>query len=370
METVRVALGDRAYPIHIGPGVIDTAELYRPHLSRGKVAIVTNPVVGPHYLDRVKAALGRAGAAGTVDVLVEDGEQAKSWASLEKVIDALLAARMGRDGMVVALGGGVIGDLAGFAAAVYQRGIGYLQVPTTLLAQVDSSVGGKTAINHARGKNMVGVFHQPRAVIADTGTLATLPARELRAGLAEVIKHGFALDAELAAWLEANVAKLLAQDAWALAHVIRRSCELKAQVVAADEIEAGHRAVLNFGHTFGHAIEAGAGYGKWLHGEAIAAGMVIAADLSVRAGLLEAAEAARLRALVERAGLPAVPPGWPADRYLDLMAADKKVAGGRMRYVVLTAVGRAVLRDDLQESDVRAAIDAATQERPSAAASR
>jgi len=370
METVRVALGERAYPIHIGPGAIDMDALYRPHLTGGKVAIVTNPVVGPLYLSRVKAALMRAGAVETFDVLAEDGEQAKSWASLEKVIDALIGARMGRDGLIVALGGGVIGDLAGFAAAVYQRGIGYLQIPTTLLAQVDSSVGGKTAVNHARGKNMVGAFHQPRAVIADTDTLASLPVRELRAGLAEVIKHGFALDAELATWLEANIARLLAQDAGALAHVVRRSCELKAQIVAADELEAGHRALLNFGHTFGHAIEAGAGYGKWLHGEAVAAGMVIAANLSVRAGLLQAGDAARLRSVVERAGLPAVPPAWPADRYLELMAADKKVAGGRMRYVVLEAVGRAVLRNDLREVDVRAAIDAATKAPSSAAASR
>jgi len=370
METVRVALGARSYPIHIGPGAIDIAELYRPHLPRGKVAIVTNPVVGPRYLGRVKAALARAGAVEMVDILVEDGEQAKSWASLEKVIDALLGARLGRDGMIVALGGGVIGDLAGFAAAVYQRGIDYLQVPTTLLAQVDSSVGGKTAVNHARGKNMVGAFHQPRTVIADTDTLASLPPRELRAGLAEVIKHGFALDAELAAWLEANVARLLAQDAGALTHAVRRSCELKAQVVATDELEAGRRALLNFGHTFGHAIEAGAGYGKWLHGEAVAAGMVIAGYLSVRAGLLPASDATRLRALVERAGLPAVPPAWPADRYLDLMAGDKKIAGGRMRFVVLAGVGRALIRDDLKERDVSAAIDEAIKSQPSAAASR
>jgi 3-dehydroquinate synthase len=370
METVRVALGERAYPIHIGAGALDMDELYRPHLGRGKVAIVTNPVVAPLYLARAKAALTRAGAGETVEVLVADGEQAKSWDSLEKVIDAFLGARVGRDGLVVALGGGVIGDLAGFAAAVYQRGIGYLQVPTTLLAQVDSSVGGKTAVNHARGKNMVGAFHQPRAVIADTGTLATLPARELRAGIAEVIKHGFALDAALANWLETNVGQLVAQEAGALAHAVRRSCELKAQIVSADEQEAGARALLNFGHTFGHAIETGSGYGEWLHGEAVAAGMVIAAELSRRVGPLSAADASRVRDLVQHAGLPSVPPPWPADRYLELMLADKKVARGRVRYVLLEAVGRARLRDDVHESDVRAAIAAATRIPASAAATR
>jgi len=370
VETVRVELGARAYPIHIGDGTLDVDALYRPHLRGGRVAIVSNAVVAPLYLERVKAALSRAGATGTVNVLVEDGEQAKSLASLERVIDAMLAGRIGRDGLVVALGGGVVGDLAGFAAAVYQRGIGFLQLPTTLLAQVDSSVGGKTAVNHARGKNMIGAFHQPRAVIADTGTLASLPARELRAGVAEVIKHGFALDVELAAWLEAGVERLLENDAQALGHAVRRSCELKAQVVAADEREAGQRALLNFGHTFGHAIEAGAGYGVWLHGEAVAAGMVLAAELSVRAGLLSRADAERLRRVVQRAGLPAAAPPLSADRYLELMAGDKKVAAGRMRYVVLKAIGHAVLREDLDERDVRAAIAAVTSPAPGAAASR
>jgi 3-dehydroquinate synthase len=370
METVRVALGEHAYPIHIGAGVLDLDELYRPHLGRGKVAVVTNTVVAPLYLARVKAALARAGAGEIIEVLVEDGEPAKSWASLEKVIDAFLGAQLGRDGLVVALGGGVIGDLAGFAAAVYQRGIAYLQVPTTLLAQVDSSVGGKTAVNHARGKNMVGAFHQPRAVIADIRTLATLPARELRAGIAEVIKHGFALDAELAAWLEKDVEQLVALQAGALSHAIRRSCELKARIVAADEREADARTLLNFGHTFGHAIETGSGYGTWLHGEAVAAGMVIAAELSVRVGPLTAADASRLRDLVNRTGLPSVPPPWPADRYLELMAADKKVARGRVRYVLLEAVGRARLRDDVPERDVRAAVSAAAQIPADAAATR
>ena len=356
METLRVALGARAYPIHIGAGALDDAELYRAHLAAGRVAVVTNAVVAPLYLQRVKAALARAGAREILEVLVEDGEQAKSWAALERVFDALLGARLGRDGVIVALGGGVVGDLAGFAAAVYQRGIAYLQLPTTLLAQVDSSVGGKTAVNHARGKNMLGAFHQPRAVIADVGTLATLPPRELRAGVAEVIKHGFALDAALVTWLEANMERLLARETAALAHAVRRSCELKAEVVAADEREAGRRALLNFGHTFGHAIESGAGYGAWLHGEAVAVGMVMAAELSVRAGLLAQAEAERLRRLVARAGLPVEGPAIAPERYLELMAGDKKAAAGRTRFVLLESVGRAVLRGDWDEKDVRAAI--------------
>ena len=366
METVRVALGERSYPIHIGAGVLDAAELYRPHLGGGRVAVITNPVVAPYYLARVKAALASAGAEA-FDVMVEDGEQAKSWASLEKVLDALLAARLGRDGVVVALGGGVVGDLAGFAAAVYQRGIPFIQVPTTLLAQVDSSVGGKTAINHARGKNMVGAFHQPAAVIADVATLATLPERELRAGVAEVVKHGFALDAALVGWLEANMEALLAREPGALAQAVRRSCELKAEVVAADEKESGRRAVLNFGHTFGHAIEAGAGYGTWLHGEAVAAGMVMAAELSVRAGLLPAADAARVRALVLRAGLPAKGPALTPERYLELMALDKKAARGRTRFILLERIGHAVLRGDIEERLVREVLAASVSPATAAA---
>jgi 3-dehydroquinate synthase len=367
METVRVALGERSYPIHIGAGALDAAELYRPHLGAARAAVITNPVVAPLYLGRVKAALARAGAQ-CFEVLVEDGEQAKNWSSLERVLDALLAARLGRDGVVVALGGGVIGDLAGFAAAVYQRGIAFIQVPTTLLAQVDSSVGGKTAINHVRGKNMVGAFHQPAAVIADVAALATLPERELRSGVAEVVKHGFALDAALVDWLEANMAALLAREPAALTHAVRRSCELKAAVVAADEREGGRRAILNFGHTFGHAIEAGAGYGAWLHGEAVAAGMVMAAELSVRAGLLAAADAARVRTLVVRAGLADKGPPLSLERYLELMALDKKAAGGRMRFVLLERIGQAALRGDVDERLVREVLAANISPAPAAAA--
>ncbi len=359
MENIRVELGARAYPIYIGEGILDDASLYAGHLVAGRAAIVTNAVVAPLYLDRVRRTLA-AGGAQTIDIVVEDGEQAKDWRTLERVFDALLGARCDRETVIVALGGGVVGDLAGFAAAVYQRGVPFIQVPTTLLAQVDSSVGGKTAINHPRGKNMIGAFHQPLAVISDVATLDTLPDRELRAGLAEVIKHGFALDARFTEWLEANVERLLARDPAALTHAVRRSCELKAQVVAADERESGRRALLNFGHTFGHAIEAGLGYGRWLHGEAVAAGMVMAAELSARSGMICQADVDRVRALLARAGLPAAAPDLTPDRYLELMAVDKKAAKGRTRFVVLEAIGRSTLRADLEERHVREAIAAAS----------
>ncbi|HXJ08584.1 MAG TPA: 3-dehydroquinate synthase [Burkholderiales bacterium] len=364
MESLRVALGARAYPIHIGPGIIGAAELYAPHLGGGGVAVVTNEVVAPLYAEKVKRALDKAGGQVT-QVVVKDGEDSKSWQTLNRVFDALLKARLGRDGLVVALGGGVVGDLAGFAAAVYQRGVPFLQVPTTLLAQVDSSVGGKTAINHALGKNMIGAFHQPLAVISDVSTLDTLPDRELRSGLAEVIKHGFALDASFVEWLERNIDLLLKRDAAALTHAVRKSCELKARVVAADEREAGERALLNFGHTFGHAIETGAGYGAWLHGEAVGAGMVMAAELSALMGDLKKTDVSRLRELLGRAGLPvrlssqgtALAP----ERLIELMAVDKKAAKGRTRFVLLESVGRAALRSDVDERLVRQAIVAAAQ---------
>jgi 3-dehydroquinate synthase len=356
METLSVALGNRAYPIHIGAGLVARAELYRPHLGGGGAAIVTSSVVAPLYLQAVRGALGAA-----AEVIVPDGEQSKSWRGVEQVVDALLAARLGRDGLVVALGGGVIGDLAGFAAAVYQRGVPFVQVPTTLLAQVDSSVGGKTAINHPSGKNMVGAFHQPVAVISDVASLDTLPDRELRSGLAEVIKHGFALDAAFVDWLEANIEKLLRRDREALAYAVRRSCELKARIVAADEREAGERALLNFGHTFGHAIEAGTGYGAWLHGEAVAAGMVMAAELSALMGHLKKTEVGRVRALVQRAGLPVAGPALAPERLIELMALDKKAAKGRLRFVVLESIGRAHLRADVDDAAVRQAIVAAVQ---------
>jgi len=355
MQSLRVALGERAYPIHIGAGILGEAGLYAPHAAGRQVAVVSNAVVAPLYLERVRGALAACDARA-VEIIVEDGERAKRWQTLDAIVGAMLEARCDRRSVVIALGGGVIGDLAGFAAAIYQRGVSFIQVPTTLLAQVDSSVGGKTGINHALGKNMIGAFHQPLAVIADVGVLATLPPRELRAGLAEVIKHGLALDADFFAWLEAHMERLLGGDEQALTHAVRRSCELKAQVVAADEREAGVRAVLNLGHTFGHAIEAGVGYGSWLHGEAVAAGMVMAAELSARVGALDAAAVARVRALVARAGLPVEGPALAAARYLEFMAVDKKASAGRIRFVTLDAIGRAALRDALDPAAVHAAI--------------
>ena len=362
METLSVALlpdsGARAYPIYIGSGVLDAAELYRPHLEGGAVAIVTNAVVAPLYLGKVQRAVK---GARVTEIIIPDGEQAKSWETLNTVFDALLNARCGRDTLLIALGGGVVGDLAGFAAAVYQRGVPFLQVPTTLLAQVDSSVGGKTAINHPLGKNMIGAFHQPRAVLADVATLDTLPERELRSGIAEVIKHGFALDAAFVDWLEDNVEKLLKRERTALAYAVRRSCELKARIVAEDEREAGSRALLNFGHTFGHAIEAGTGYGAWLHGEAVAAGMVMAAELSLLMGHLKKSEVSRVRELLRRAGLPVSGPALAPERMLELMLLDKKAAKGKTRFIVLESIGRAALRADVDSSAVRAAIVAAAQ---------
>ena len=358
MESLRVALGERSYPIHIGSGLLDRGELYRPYLGGGSVAIVTNEVVAPLYLSRLEKAL--AGARVT-HIVVPDGEPAKSWPTLERVFDALLEARCGRDTLLVALGGGVVGDLAGFAAAVYQRGMPFVQVPTTLLAQVDSSVGGKTAINHARGKNMIGAFHQPLAVVSDVATLDTLPERELRAGLAEVIKHGLALDAAFVQWLEAHMDKLLARERESLSYAVKRCCELKARIVAADERESGLRALLNFGHTFGHAIEAATGYGSWLHGEAIAAGMVMAVEMSLRLKLLGRQDVERVRTLIERAGLPVAGPGVAPEELVALMAVDKKAAQGKLRFVVLEAIGRAALRGELDERLVREAIVAAAQ---------
>ncbi|HET7670350.1 MAG TPA: 3-dehydroquinate synthase [Burkholderiales bacterium] len=357
MESLRVELGSRAYPIHIGAGLVGRRELYAPHIA-GAVAIVTNTVVAPLYLGQLKQALRGSLVA---EIVVDDGEQAKGWATLDRVFDALLAARLGRDGVIIALGGGVVGDLAGFAAATFQRGVGFIQVPTTLLAQVDSSVGGKTAINHARGKNMIGAFHQPQAVISDVATLDTLPDRELRAGLAEVIKHGVALDAALVDWLDGNMDKLLARDRGALAYAVRRSCELKAGIVAEDERESGARALLNFGHTFGHAIEAATGFREWLHGEAVAAGMVVATELSVRHRGLSAADARRVRELIARAGLPVAAPGLPRERWQELMAIDKKAAGGQVRFILLEKIGRAALPAPVPEALVHEAIAAAAQ---------
>jgi 3-dehydroquinate synthase len=335
---LEVSLGSRSYPIVIGRGVLDEPGLLEPHLEGGKVAIVTNTTVAPLYLERVAAPL-RAAGREVVEIVLPDGEEYKNWESLNLVFDALLAAKCDRKTTLVALGGGVIGDMTGFAAATYMRGVPFVQVPTTLLAQVDSSVGGKTGINHPRGKNMIGAFYQPRAVLADTATLDTLTPRELSAGLGEVIKHGAILDAGYFDWIERNIDKLVARDPDALAHAIARSCEIKAEVVRKDEREGGLRAVLNFGHTFGHAIEAGLGYGNWLHGEAVGCGMVMAADLSQRLGFIDEAAVARVRALVDAAGLPVVAPDLGFDRWIELMEVDKKNEGGAIKFILLKPLG-------------------------------
>ena len=358
MHELKVALGERSYPIHIGTGILDSPALYAPHLrGGGSAAIVTNEIVAPLYLERVRRSVAVAGA-GSIDIVLPDGEQHKRWETLDQVVDALLAARCDRQTLIIALGGGVIGDLAGFAAAVYQRGVAFLQIPTTLLAQVDSSVGGKTAINHARGKNMVGAFHQPRAVISDVATLDTLPDRELKAGLAEVIKHGLILDADFVSWLELHLDRLLAKDRAALEQAVRRSCELKAHVVEQDERETGLRAILNFGHTFGHAIEAGTGYGTWLHGEAIGAGMVMAATLSALVGSIAQSDAARVRRLIARAGLPTQGPALAFERYLELMAVDKKASAGEINFVLLDGIGRARVASGVERAKINQAIAA------------
>jgi 3-dehydroquinate synthase len=345
-ETVReltVELGERSYPILVGAGLLaDCVPLAR--LAAGRqVAVVSDANVAPLHAAGVARAL-RAHAAACIEVTLPAGEAHKHWGTLNAVFDALLDARFDREALLVAVGGGVVGDIAGFAAAVYQRGVDFVQVPTTLLAQVDSSVGGKTGINHPAGKNMIGAFHQPRLVVIDVATLATLPARELSAGLAEVIKHGAVADAGYLDSVAAALPALRARDPEALAGAVARSCEIKASVVERDEREGGLRAVLNFGHTFGHAIEAGLGYGEWLHGEAVGAGMVMAADLSRRLGLLGAAELGRLRETVAAAGLPVRGPAWPAARYVELMSVDKKARRGTPRFVLLEGLGRATVR--------------------------
>ncbi|MFN9772853.1 MAG: 3-dehydroquinate synthase [Burkholderiales bacterium] len=343
MREVSVSLGERSYPILVGAGLLaDCAPLAT--LAAGRmVAVVTDSNVAALHARPVVAAL-RAHAASVAEVVLPAGEAHKTWDTLNRIFDALLAARFDRDALIVAVGGGVVGDMAGFAAAVYQRGIEFVQVPTTLLAQVDSSVGGKTGINHPLGKNMIGAFHQPRLVVIDVATLATLPDRELSAGLAEVVKHGASADVAYFDAVAAALPALRAKDPAALADAVARSCEIKASVVERDEREGGLRAILNFGHTFGHAIEAGLGYGEWLHGEAVGAGMVMAADLSRRLGLVDDASARRLREVVEAAGLPVRGPAWSAARYVELMSVDKKAKQGTPRFVLLDGLGRATVR--------------------------
>lgn len=340
MKTLKVSLDDRSYPIWIGSGVNRLQSCWQEALAPGRVALVTNDRVGPLYAEAIAQQL-REWKFSVVVIQLPDGEQTKDWQHLNLIFDQLMAHRFERGETLVALGGGVVGDMAGFAAACYQRGMRFVQVPTTLLAQVDSSVGGKTAINHPLGKNMIGAFYQPRVVIADTDTLKTLPERELAAGLAEIIKYGLIGDIGFFEWLEANMDRLVARDPAALTHAIQVSCHNKATVVAADEREEGVRALLNFGHTFGHAIESGLGYGKWLHGEAVAAGMVIAARVSQRMGLVDEACVTRTVKLLLRAGLPVLGPRLGVERYLELMGHDKKVEGGKIRFVLLKKIGEA-----------------------------
>lgn len=361
--TVQVGLADRSYPIWIGEGLLDQAKVWRQALGPGRsgrpgrVVVVSNEVVMPLYGHQVLAALTDLGCQ-TSQVVLPDGESHKDMTSLMKIFDHLMAEHVDRSATVVALGGGVIGDMAGFAAACYQRGVDFVQVPTTLLSQVDSSVGGKTAINHPLGKNMIGAFYQPRAVIIDMLVLKTLPAREVSAGLAEIIKYGCILDADFFSWLEANMPALVAKDSAALAYAIERSCQLKAGVVSADERESsGQRALLNFGHTFGHAIEAGMGYGSWLHGEAVGCGMAMAALLSSQLGQLDTPSFKRVINLIHQAGLPLTPPGWPAQDYLDWMAHDKKSSGGAIRYILLKGLGQSELKA-VDDALVRTAIEA------------
>jgi 3-dehydroquinate synthase len=342
-DTVRIALpDDRSYEIRIGSGLLDDAASWQGLPKAGAAVVVSNTTIAPLYAERLRQCL--LTLYPRVDLVVlADGEQHKDWATLNRICDHLLANAMDRKTVLFALGGGVIGDMTGFAAAIYMRGVPFVQVPTTLLAQVDSSVGGKTAINHPLGKNMLGAFYQPERVIADLDTLDSLPDRELRAGLAEVIKYGPIADAAFLAWIEDHLDALLARDKAALAYAVRRSCEIKAAVVGEDEKEQGLRAILNFGHTIGHAIEAGLGYGEWLHGEGVACGMVLAADLSQRMGLMPVAFVERLRSLIERAGLPVVPPRLGAERYLQLMRVDKKAEAGSIRFVLIEELGRAGL---------------------------
>lgn len=355
MKSLSVALADRSYQIHIGPGVMSKKELILPHFVSRKVVMVTNTTVGALYEESVSRTLRDAGIDLST-ISLPDGEQFKTWETLNVVFDYLLEQRCDRTTTLMALGGGVVGDLAGFAAACYQRGIPFIQVPTTLLAQVDSSVGGKTAINHPRGKNMIGAFYQPEVVLADTDALKTLPDRELRAGLAEVIKYGLIRDLPFFVWLEENLDELLIRDPDALAFAIARSCSNKADVVSADERERGERALLNLGHTFGHAIETGMGYGSWLHGEAVAAGTMMAAELSRQLGWLEHEDVERIETLLRRAGLPILGPVMDVQRYLALMQHDKKVQNGEMNLILLKQIGKAVLTNAVSQDLVAEAI--------------
>ena len=341
-EMLSINLGERSYPILIGEGLLSNSGLLQKYIKCRNLMIVTNEVVAPLYLQKLKDALTNKNIH---QIILPDGEHTKSMSTFNQVLDALVAARLNRDAGIIALGGGVIGDMSGFAAACYQRGVDYYQIPTTLLSQVDSSVGGKTAVNHPGGKNLIGAFHQPRCVIADTQVLNTLPDRELRAGFAEVIKYGLIRDPTFFVWLENNVQRVLARDVSALSYAIKRCCEIKAEVVGIDERENGLRAILNFGHTFGHAIENAMGYGEWLHGEAVAAGMVLAADMSQRLGYVSQVEFQRIVKLIEVSGLPIHAPRIGVDKARQLMSMDKKVHAGQLRLVLLQTLGEAIVTD-------------------------
>jgi 3-dehydroquinate synthase len=357
MQTLQVALGDRKYPIHIGSGLIQKTELILPHLKRKQVAIVTNTTVAPLYLEKLAQPLRDAGV-GAVEIILPDGEAYKNSETLNLIYDALLQNRCERSTTLIALGGGVIGDLTGYAAATYMRGVPFIQIPTTLLSQVDSSVGGKTGINHPLGKNMIGAFYQPRLVLADIDTLQTLSPREFSAGIAEVIKYGLIRDADFFDWLEANIGKLMQLEEAVITYAIYHSCKNKAEVVAADEHEAGERALLNLGHTFGHAIENAMGYGVWLHGEAVAAGTMLAADLSQRMGWLKADEVKRMYALLAASSLPVKAPNLGVDKYLDLMGMDKKVVDGKIRLVLQQGIGKAVITSDYDADKLKQTLEA------------
>jgi 3-dehydroquinate synthase len=350
METLTVALGDRSYPIHIGEDLLARDDLLRPHIKSTQVCIVTNETVAPLYLEKVKAAL--TGLQVRV-VTLPDGESHKTLETVATIYDKLLESSFSRSSTLIALGGGVIGDMTGFAAATYQRGVNFIQIPTTLLSQVDSSVGGKTGVNRPQGKNMVGAFFQPRCVLADTTTLNTLPDRELKAGLAEVIKYGLINNPGFYQWLWQNMPRLLERDPATLRHAVKVSCEDKAAIVAADETESGLRATLNLGHTFGHAIETAMGYGEWLHGEAVATGMVMAADLSWRLGLLAQQDAQAIKTLISAAGLPVTPPTIDEGTWLQLMGKDKKADQGKMKFILLKAIGKASIEQGIPPEVLR-----------------
>ena len=345
MQTLKVELAGRSYPIHIGRNLIGDASLILPHLKRKQVAVVTNTTVAPLYLEQLTLSLQGFGVS-VLPIILPDGESYKNTQTLNIIYDALLQNRCERSTTLIALGGGVIGDLTGYAAATFLRGVPFIQIPTTLLSQVDSSVGGKTGINHPLGKNMIGAFYQPQVVLADIDTLKTLPPREFSAGMAEVIKYGLMRDAEFFDWLERNVEALMALDEQALSYAIYRSCQNKADLVALDEHEQGDRALLNLGHTFGHAIENAMGYGVWLHGEAVAAGTILAADLSQRLGWLTPADSKRVAEILQAAKLPVTAPNLGVERYLDLMGHDKKVEDGKIRLVLQQGIGKAVISSD------------------------